>query len=137
MNNIRIPDSEFKERVVKVQKKMAETGYDMLLCYGNEAEPQFVRYFSDYWPSFVGIAWIEDCGINAGKSCRHLEVEDRNLLSLCLIDRAIEDSVDDTTCILDRDTLASTVPTCIYEVSGSARLLHTLNELLTILCWVE
>ncbi len=52
MNNIRIPDSEFKERVVKVQKKMAETGYDMLLCYGNEAEPQFVRYFSDYWPSF-------------------------------------------------------------------------------------
>lgn len=51
-NNIRIPDSEFKERVVKIQKKMAETGYDMLLCYGNEAEPQFVRYFSDYWPSF-------------------------------------------------------------------------------------
>ncbi len=49
---IRIPDSEFKERVVKVQKKMAELGYDMLLCYGNEAEPQFVRYFSDYWPSF-------------------------------------------------------------------------------------
>lgn len=51
-NNIKIPDSEFKERVAKVQKKMAETGYDMLLCYGNEAEPQFVRYFSDYWPSF-------------------------------------------------------------------------------------
>ena len=20
--------------------------------YGNEAEPQFVRYFSNYWPSF-------------------------------------------------------------------------------------
>ena len=55
MNNtevIRIPDIEFKERVVKVQKKMAEEGYDMLLCYGNEAEPQYVRYFSDYWPSF-------------------------------------------------------------------------------------
>ena len=49
---IRIPDSEFKERVVKIQKKMAEENYDVLLCYGNEAEPQFVRYFSDYWPSF-------------------------------------------------------------------------------------
>lgn len=49
---IRIPDSEFKERVLKVQKNMAKEGYDMLLCYGNEAEPQFVRYFSDYWPSF-------------------------------------------------------------------------------------
>ncbi len=52
MDRIRIPDIEFKERVIKVQKKMAEEGYDMLLCYGNEAEPQFVRYFSDYWPSF-------------------------------------------------------------------------------------
>lgn len=49
---IRIPDSEFKERVKKVQDSMAKEGYDMLLCYGNEAEPQFVRYFSDYWPSF-------------------------------------------------------------------------------------
>lgn len=49
---IRIPDSEFKERVVRVQEKMAQEGYDILLCYGNEAEPQFVRYFSDYWPSF-------------------------------------------------------------------------------------
>ena len=49
---IRIPDSEFKERVVRVQEKMTQEGFDMLLCYGNEAEPQFVRYFSDYWPSF-------------------------------------------------------------------------------------
>ncbi len=51
-NRVRIPDSEFIERVEKVQKIMAEKGYDFLLCYGNEAEPQFVRYFSDYWPSF-------------------------------------------------------------------------------------
>ncbi len=52
MDIIRIPDSEFKERVLKVQKNMAAEGYDVLLCYGNEAEPQYVRYFSDYWPSF-------------------------------------------------------------------------------------
>ncbi len=49
---IRVPDEEFAERVVRVQAKMREAGYDLLLCYGNEAEPQFVRYFSDYWPSF-------------------------------------------------------------------------------------
>ncbi|MBE7002549.1 MAG: aminopeptidase P family protein [Ruminococcaceae bacterium] len=49
---IRIPDSEFQERVKKVQAAMAKEGFDMLLCYGNEAEPQFVRYFCDYWPSF-------------------------------------------------------------------------------------
>ena len=49
---IRIPDSEFKERVVKLQELMAKNGYDYVLAYGNEAEPQYVRYLSDYWPSF-------------------------------------------------------------------------------------
>ena len=47
-----IPDSEFDGRVKALQKAMAKDGYDMILCYGNEAEPQYVRYFSDYWPSF-------------------------------------------------------------------------------------
>ncbi len=47
-----IPDAEYKERVKKVQKTMIEEGYDLILTYGNEAEPQFVRYFSNYWPSF-------------------------------------------------------------------------------------
>ncbi len=47
-----IPLEEYKERVVKVQATMQKEGYDLLLAYGNEAEPQFVRYFSAYWPSF-------------------------------------------------------------------------------------
>lgn len=47
-----IPDYEFKERILNVQKLMARNGFDVILCYGNEAEPQYVRYFSDYWPSF-------------------------------------------------------------------------------------
>lgn len=50
--NIRISDAEFKDRIIRTQKKMEEEGLDLLLCYGNEAEPQFVRYYSDYWPSF-------------------------------------------------------------------------------------
>ena len=41
-----IPDEEYKQRVEKVQQAMAAEGYDLILCYGNEAEPQFVRYFS-------------------------------------------------------------------------------------------
>lgn len=49
---IRIPDSEFIERIKKTQALMKEEGFDVLLCYGNEAEPQYVRYYSDYWPSF-------------------------------------------------------------------------------------
>ena len=47
-----IPQEEYAERVKKVQQTMEKEGYDLILCYGNEAEPQFVRYFSAYWPSF-------------------------------------------------------------------------------------
>ncbi len=47
-----IPREEYKERVKKVQAAMKAEGYDLILAYGNEAEPQFVRYFSAYWPSF-------------------------------------------------------------------------------------
>ncbi len=52
MNLPEIPLLEYKERVIKVQETMKKEGYDLILCYGNEAEPQFVRYFSAYWPSF-------------------------------------------------------------------------------------
>jgi len=47
-----IPLYEFKERITKVQEIMAKEGWDLILTYGNEAEPQYIRYFSDYWPSF-------------------------------------------------------------------------------------
>ena len=47
-----IPNSEFYERIKKIQKLMQSEGYDYILAYGNEAEPQYVRYLSDYWPSF-------------------------------------------------------------------------------------
>ena len=49
---IRIEDQEFRERVYKTQEVMKQEGIDLLLAYGNEAEPQYVRYYSDYWPSF-------------------------------------------------------------------------------------
>ena len=52
MNIPSIPLYEYKERVLKVQEAMKKEGYDLILSYGNEAEPQFVRYFSAYWPSF-------------------------------------------------------------------------------------
>lgn len=47
-----IPDTEFKERAKKLQELMKKDGYDYILAYGNEAEPQCIRYLSDYWPSF-------------------------------------------------------------------------------------
>ncbi|MEI6385736.1 MAG: Xaa-Pro peptidase family protein [Spirochaetota bacterium] len=59
---IRIPDEEFVARAGQVRTLMAERGIDLLLAYGNEAEPQFVRYLSDYWPSF------ETAGVLLGMS---------------------------------------------------------------------
>ncbi len=52
-----ISNEEFAQRVKKTQALMLEQGIDILLAYGNEAEPQFSRYYSDYWPSF------ESCGV--------------------------------------------------------------------------
>ena len=48
----RIPKEEFISRIQRTQEVMRQQGLDLLLCYANEAEPQFVRYYSDYWPSF-------------------------------------------------------------------------------------
>ena len=47
-----IPQSEYDERIHKVQAELQRRGLDGLFPFGSEAEPQFVRYFSDYWPAF-------------------------------------------------------------------------------------
>jgi len=48
----KISSQEFKNRVSLTQKAMQDVGLDILVTYGNEAEPQYVRYYSNYWPSF-------------------------------------------------------------------------------------
>ena len=47
-----IPEAEFGERVLRLRKAMESEKLDAIITFGNEAEPQYVRYFSDYWPSF-------------------------------------------------------------------------------------
>ena len=47
-----IPDQEFAERAARLQAVMRRENVDLLLAFGNEAEPQFARYLCDYWPSF-------------------------------------------------------------------------------------
>jgi hypothetical protein len=85
----------------------------------------------------VSIARIKDILVHTLELCRNNEVEVRNGLRRSLVDLVIEDTVDDTTCIADRDTLASTVPTSVDEVSLSTALLHVANELLSILCRMQ
>lgn len=49
---VKITDQEFEDRILGIQKKMKENELDLLLCYGNEGEPQYIRYYSDYSPLF-------------------------------------------------------------------------------------
>ncbi|NLJ75301.1 MAG: aminopeptidase P family protein [Firmicutes bacterium] len=49
---IEIPKSEFQERIRKVQNIMKRENLHSLLAFSHEAEPAYVRYFADYWPSF-------------------------------------------------------------------------------------
>lgn len=50
--NCFIPDQEFKERIDRTQKLMRQNDLDLLLAFSTESEPAYVRYYSDYWPSF-------------------------------------------------------------------------------------
>lgn len=59
---MQIPQQEFEQRWAALQKSMEQNGYDIVLAFGNETEPQFVRYLSDYWPSF------ETAGVLIGRT---------------------------------------------------------------------
>ena len=47
-----IPVKEFKERIKKVQIKIAEKGLDAVIVHSNESDFANVRYLSDFWPVF-------------------------------------------------------------------------------------
>ena len=81
----------------------------------------------------VGVAGIEDGGIDAGQRGGNLKVEVRDLLGGGLVDSAAQDRVDDAAGILDGDALAGAVPAGVDEVSLRAGLLHLLDQLLSVL----
>ena len=85
----------------------------------------------------ISIARVKNICIHALKLCGNSEVEDRNVLCRSIEDSATEDSVDDTACVADRDTLACSVPAGVYEVCLGTALLHLLNQFLSVLCGVQ
>ena len=81
----------------------------------------------------VGVAGIEDGGIDAGQRGGNLEVEVRDLLGGGLVDSAAQDRVNDAAGILDGNALAGAVPAGVDQVSLGAGLLHLLDQLLSVL----
>ncbi len=47
-----IPESEFQERIRRIQEKLAIHDLDAYLVHSNEADHANVRYLSDHWPIF-------------------------------------------------------------------------------------
>lgn len=47
-----ITDTEFKKRISNFQEKMKEKNVDIAFVYGNDPEPLYLRYFTNFWPNF-------------------------------------------------------------------------------------
>ena len=85
----------------------------------------------------VSVAGIENRAVYTGELSWDNEVEEGEHLSGSLLDVAVEDIVDDTAGVRNRDTLAGTVPAGVNEVSLGVVGHHLLNELLSIFSGVE
>jgi Xaa-Pro aminopeptidase len=49
---IRIPRSEFQERIARIQQELATRGLDALMVYGDEYRKENLRYVTNCWPLF-------------------------------------------------------------------------------------
>jgi len=47
-----IPDSEYEQRIKRIQAEMGPRDIDLLVGYGSECEPHHIRYVSDFKPTF-------------------------------------------------------------------------------------
>ena len=57
-NRICIPDGEYKERIARAAKLIAERGLDVMVVSSTESDYANARYFSGFWPLFerAGVA---------------------------------------------------------------------------------
>ena len=49
---IKIPMTEYEERIKKIQNILKKRDIDVLAAFGTDAEPQNLIYLSSYWPQF-------------------------------------------------------------------------------------
>jgi Xaa-Pro aminopeptidase len=47
-----IPDSDYEQRVARLQEEMAKADLDVIVTYSSESEPASSRYLADFWPFF-------------------------------------------------------------------------------------
>ena len=73
MARICIPDYEYKERIARAAKMVADRGLDVMVVCSTESDYANARYFSGFWPLFeragVAIAANGDAALLVGPEC--------------------------------------------------------------------
>ena len=79
----------------------------------DEASCQILCLLFPFAITSISVTWVKNTTVNTFQNYWNLEVEVRNVLSLYLVDVTVQNSVDDTTSISNRDSLTSTIPTSV------------------------
>ncbi len=73
MSRICIPDYEYKERIQRAAKMVADKGLDVMVVCSTESDYANARYFSGFWPLFeragVAISANGDAALLVGPEC--------------------------------------------------------------------
>ena len=73
MSRICIPDYEYKERIQRAAKMVAEKGLDVMVVCSTESDYANARYFSGFWPLFeragVAISATGEAALLVGPEC--------------------------------------------------------------------
>ncbi len=73
MARICIPDHEYKERIARAAKLVAERGLDVMVVCSTESDYANARYFSGFWPLFeragVAISATGEAALMVGPEC--------------------------------------------------------------------
>ena len=97
MQRICIPDWEYKERVKKAAKLIAEKGLDAMLVCSTESDYANARYFSGFWPLFeragVIISASGDAALLVGPESA-IFGKDRNKLDKIFVLKEFRESAD-------------------------------------------
>ena len=73
MSRICIPDYEYKERIARAAKMVADRGLDVMVVCSTESDYANARYFSGFWPLFeragVAISATGEAALMVGPEC--------------------------------------------------------------------
>ena len=97
MQRICIPDWEYKERVKKAAKMVADRGLDVMLVCSTESDYANARYFSGFWPLFeragVAISATGEAALLVGPESA-IFGKDRNKLDKIFVLKEFRESAD-------------------------------------------